>query len=102
MAYDIIPQDIYTKVHVYKLNNIIRTWHINKKKGLRIEAVITLTKTPLPALKYTSPYTSSIILPASMQISAYLLNILDLGISNIPKEEEGQYKCNCYLTSCLT
>src|ERR1700722_4161306 len=59
MARDIIPQDIYTKVYVYKLNNIIRTWHINKKKGLRMEVVVILTKTPPPTLEYTSPYTSS-------------------------------------------
>ena len=32
MARDIVPQDIYTKVHVYELNDIIRTQHTNKKK----------------------------------------------------------------------
>ena len=89
IARDIIPQDIYTKVHICELNNIIRTQHTNKKKGLRIEVVVTLTKTPPPAPEYTSPYTSSITLPASTQISAYLLNILDLGVSNTPKKKKG-------------
>jgi len=89
MACDIVLQDIYTKVHVYELNDIIRTWHINKKKGLCMEVVVILTKTPLPALEYTSPYTSSITLPASTQISAYLLNILNLGASNTPKKKKG-------------
>ena len=65
MAYNIIPQDIYTKVHAYELNEIIRTWHINKKKGLRIEVVVTLTKTPLPTPEYASPYTSGIALLGS-------------------------------------
>jgi len=87
MACDIVPQDIYTKVHVYELDEIIRTWHTNKKKGLRIEVVVTLTKTPPPALEYASPYTSGIALPGSTQMSAYLLNILNQGASNIPKKK---------------
>ena len=77
IARDIVPQDIYTKVHVYKLNEIIRTWYINKKKGLRIEVVVILTKTPLPTPEYASPYTSGIALLGSTQISIYLLNILN-------------------------
>ena len=84
MARDIVPQDIYTKVHVYKLDDIIRTWHTNKKKGLRMEVVVTLIETPLPVLEYTSP---NITLPASTQLSAHLLNILDPGASNIPKKK---------------
>jgi len=87
MACDIVPQDIYTKVHVYKLDEIMRTWHINKKKGLRMEVVVTLTETSPPALEYASPYTSSIALLGSTQMSAHLLNILNLGISNIPKKK---------------
>ena len=82
IARDIIPQDIYTKVHVYELDEIMRTWHTNKKKGLRMEVVITLTETPPPAPEY-----SSVTLPASTQISAHLLNILDLGVSNTPKKK---------------
>lgn len=89
MARDIVPQDIYTKVHVYELDDIMRTWHTNKKKGLRMEAVVTLTETPPPAPEYTSPYTSSVTLPASTQMSAHLLNILDPGASNTPKKKKG-------------
>jgi len=47
-----------------------------------MEVVITLTKTPPPTPEY-----SSITLPASTQISAYLLNILNLGVSNTPKKK---------------
>jgi hypothetical protein len=65
MARDIVLWDIYTKVHVYKLNKIIRTWHTNKKKGLRIEVVVILTETPLPTPEYASPYTSGITLLGS-------------------------------------
>jgi len=77
MARNIVPQDIYTKVHVYELNKIIRTWHTNKKKELRMEVVVILTKTPPPAPEYASPYTSGIALLGSTQISAHLLNILN-------------------------
>jgi hypothetical protein len=87
MARDIVPQDIYTKVHVYELDKIIRTWHTNKKKGLRMEVVVTLTETPPPAPEYASPYTSGIALPGSTQMSAHLLNILNLGASNTPKKK---------------
>ena len=54
-----------------------------------MEVVIILTKTPPPTPEYTSLYTSSITLPASTQISIYLLNILNLGASNIPKKKKG-------------
>jgi len=77
MARDIVPQDIYTKVHVYKLDEIMRTWYTNKKKGLRMEVVVILTETPPPALEYASPYTSGIALPGSTQMSAHLLNIFN-------------------------
>jgi len=62
MARDMVPQDIYTIKHVYNLNEIIRTWHVDSRKGLRVEVVVILTKKPIPEtiLVYTSPYSLSI------------------------------------------
>ena len=54
-----------------------------------MEVVVILTETPLPTPKYASPYIFSIALPASMQMSAYLLNILNLGASSTPKKKKG-------------
>jgi hypothetical protein len=58
MARDIVPQDIHSTRHVYNLYQIIRTWHIEGRKGLRVEVVVTLTKKPIPetTLPYASPY----------------------------------------------
>jgi len=52
-----------------------------------MEVVVILTKMPPPAPEYASPYTSGIALLGSTQISAYLLNILNLGAFNIPKKK---------------
>ena len=52
-----------------------------------MEVVVILTKTPPPTLEYASPYTFSIALPGSTQMSAHLLNILNQGISNTPKKK---------------
>ena len=54
-----------------------------------MEIVVTLTKMPLLTLEYTSFYTFSVTLLASMQMSIYLLNILNLGISSTPKKKKG-------------
>ena len=54
-----------------------------------MEIVVTLTKMPLLTLKYTSFYTFSVTLLANMQMSIYLLNILNLGISSTPKKKKG-------------
>ena len=58
VARDMVPQDIYTIKHVYDLNKIIRTWHVDGRKGLRVEVVVTLTKKPIleTTLIYASPY----------------------------------------------
>jgi len=58
MARNMVPQDIYFTRHVYNLFQIIRTWHIEGRKGLHVEVVVTLTKKPIPEtiLIYTSPY----------------------------------------------
>ena len=66
-----------------------------------MEAVVILIKTPSPTLEYTSPYTSSIILLTSTQISAYLLNIFNLDVFNTPKKK-GQYKCDYCLMFYFT
>ena len=62
MARDIVPQDIYTIKHVYDLNEIIRIWHVNGKKGLCVKVVIILTKKPIPetTLIYTFPYSLNV------------------------------------------
>ena len=54
-----------------------------------MEIVVTLTKMPLLTLEYTSFYTFSVTLLASMQMSIYLLNILNLGISSTLKKKKG-------------
>jgi len=58
IARDIVPQDIYSTRHVYNLFQIIRTWHIEGRKGLRVEVVVTLTEKPIPETisTYASPY----------------------------------------------
>ena len=87
MSYNIVPQDIYTIKHVYNLNKIIRTWHTDSKKGLRIEVVVILTKKPIPetTLIYTSPYSLSIkLLQRVLLVSILLLNILK---ASIPKKK---------------
>jgi len=57
-----VPQDIYSTRHIYNLYKIIRTWHVEGRKGLRIEVVVTLTKKPVPEtiLTYASPYALSV------------------------------------------
>ena len=59
MARDMVPQDIHSTRHVYDLYQIIRTWHAEGRKGLRIEVVVTLTEKPIPETTstYASPYT---------------------------------------------
>ncbi len=62
MARDIVPQDIYTIKHVYDLNEIIRIWHTNGRKGLRVKVVVILTEKPIPetTLIYAFPYSLSV------------------------------------------
>jgi len=62
MARDIVPQDIYSTRHVYNLYKIIRTWHAEGRKGLRVKVVVILTKKPIPEtiLTYASPYALSV------------------------------------------
>jgi len=88
-----VPQDIYTIKHVYDLDKIMRTWHIDGKKGLRVEVVVTLTKKPIPETTsaYTSPYSLSIeLLQRVLLASTLLLNILKAGAtSSIPKKKGG-------------
>jgi len=58
IARDIVPQNIYSTRHVYDLYKIIRTWHTEGRKGLRVKVVVILTKKPIPetTLTYASPY----------------------------------------------
>jgi len=58
IARDMVPQDIYSTRHVYNLFQIIRTWHAEGRKGLRVKVVVILTKKPIPEtiLIYASPY----------------------------------------------
>jgi len=93
VARDIVPQDIYTIKHVYNLDEIIRTWHIDSRKGLRVEVVVTLTEKPIPetTLAYASPYSLGVkSLQRVLPVSTLLLNILEAGAtSSIPKKKGG-------------
>ena len=62
VARDIMPQDIYIIKHVYDLNEIIRIWHVDSRKGLCVKVVIILTEKPIPetTLIYTFPYSLSV------------------------------------------
>jgi len=62
IARDMVPQDIHSTRHVYNLFQIIRTWHTEGRKGLRVEVIVTLTKKPIPetTLIYASPYALSV------------------------------------------
>jgi hypothetical protein len=82
-----VPQDIYTIKHVYDLNEIIRTWHADGKKGLRVEVVVTLTEKPVleTTLTYASPYSLGVkSLQRVLLASILLLNILK---ASIPKKK---------------
>jgi len=92
VARNIVLQDIHTIKHVYNLNKIIRTWHTDGRKGLRVEVVVTLTKKPIPETTsiYTSPYSLSIkSLQRALLVSALLLNILKAGAISSTLKKKG-------------
>ena len=93
MARDMVPQDIHSTRHVYDLYKIIRTWHVEGRKGLRVEAVVILTEKPIPetTLTYASPYTLGVeALQRALPASALLLNILEAGATSSTPKKKGR------------
>ena len=84
-ARDMVPQDIHSNRHIYNLYEILRTWHAEGRKGLRVEVVVTLTEKPVPetALTQDSPYAlSAETLQRALPANTLLSSILEAGATS--------------------